>query len=190
MKFLNGILCLVVFATTWHISVVLAGDATSIRLAGLFLQFLGMLLATKEIVHYWKRTIKWWDSFAILQRKKRDIVMGAGAGSIEAVFGEAKGKFTPPREIEEKSEIERIAALETSLEQVKTIQNNIAKSLEVSKVELKKKYDDEIENLEKMLYVQMRSLRSPRLSALVGVVWIMMGMFLSTMASEISTFHW
>lgn len=185
---------LVVLAVTlcgfvaWH-------SEESIRIAGYSLQFMGMIFAVRGLLkireHFGKPLLRklvfqWLKRFP---RWKRDIVIALGTAHLGMAGMKGRAEVWNPDDPEKPIE-QRIAAIIKNLDRVREEQREHAHSidkLKESHEEHKKQVAEEQNNMKETIRSDLESLHtSDLITSLVGLVWLTVGITMSTLAPELS----
>ena len=185
---------LVVFAAilfgfiTWH-------SEESIRVAGYSLQLIGMIFAIRgllgirehfeqpllrQLLFQWvKRFPKW----------KRNVVIGVGTGHMRIAGMKARAEVWTPDDPQKPLE-KRIEAIIRNLDRIREEQREHARSIDELKDshnEHKKQVAEEQNNIKEKIRSDLESLHtSDLITSLVGLVWLTVGITMSTLAPELS----
>lgn len=187
------ILVLIAVATlgivTWH-------SETSIRVAGYVLQFIGMIFAIRGLLgvraYFGQPLLRqlFLDWLKRFPKWKRDAVIGSsrvvmvGHGSL-IVRGGVWSPDNPDQPIEK-----RIEGILNNLEQIRKAQrahDGAIEELRDRHEEHKKNVKQENKNMEKKIRSDLEYLHtSDIITSLVGLIWLTVGISMSTMALELS----
>lgn len=173
---------------TWH-------SETSIRIAGYVLQFIGMAFAIRGLlgirVHFGQPLLRrlLLDWFKRFPKWKRDIVIGVGAGHLALVDMKARAEVWSPDDPNKPTE-QRIDAILKNTERLRSEIREHAKSIDELKdrhEEHKKQVAEENRKIKKDIQSDLESLHtSDLITSLVGLVWLTLGITMSTLAPELS----
>ena len=189
MGFLILLLSVILSLYTWC-------NESSIRWGGYLLQFLGMVIAI-HILHEVRKHFKlpsfrqtffnWAKRFP---KWKKNIVIGAGSAEIAVMGMKAQCEVWTPDDPDISIE-KRIERILKNLDRIRKEQSEHGRSIEDLKKSLeghKKKVAEENKKLRDKFQSDLESLHaSDILTSLVGLVWLMVGITLSSMAAEIAT---
>lgn len=167
---------------------------TSIRLAGCALQLLGVIFAIRGLlkmrVHFGQppllqNFIDWWKRFP---KWKKTIVISAGSAATSLGGLSARLEVWTPDKPDHSIE-KRFAGLLNNVNRLKTIQDEHTDSIariEANLDRYKKEAVDNNKKTEDRIKKELELLHtSDFLSSLIGLVWLAVGVFLSTMAPEL-----
>lgn len=185
---------LVVLAVTfcgfvaWH-------SEESIRIAGYSLQFMGMIFAVRGLLkireHFGHPLLRqlvfqWLKRFP---RWKRNVVTGVGTAHARMAGMKGRAEIWDPDDPKKPIE-KRIEAIIKNLDRVRGEQREHAHSidkLKESHEEHKKQVAEEQNNMKETIRSDLESLHtSDLITSLVGLVWLTVGITLSTLAPELS----
>ena len=185
---------LVVLAATLFGFVTWYGEV-SIRVAGYSLQLFGMIFAIRGLLgireHFGQPLLRqlvfqWVKRFP---RWNRNVVIGVGAGHLAMVGMKARAEVWTP-DNPEKSIEQRIEAIIKNLDRVREEQRAHAHSIDQLKdshEEHKKQVAEEQNNMKETFRTDLESLHtSDLITSLVGLVWLTVGITMSTLAPELS----
>ena len=190
-------MCLLVIAAAVILGFVTWQSESSIRSSGYMLQFIGMIFAIRGLLsireHFGqpllrKLFINWFKRFP---KWKRNIVVGVGTAHMAVMGGKARAEVwstdDPAKPIEQ-----RIESIIRNLERIRGEQHNHSKlidELKDSHDEHKKKMTEQTKKLEEDIRTDLESLHtSDLITSLVGLVWLLVGISMSTMAPEL--YNW
>jgi hypothetical protein len=173
---------------TWH-------SEASIRIAGYILQFIGMVFAIRGLLgirtHFGQPLLRrllldWVKRFP---KWKRNIVIGAGSGHLAMAGMKARGEVWTPDDPNKSTE-QRIDAIIKNLERIRIEQRehaNLINELKDSHEEHKKQVAEQNKKIMKDIHSDLESLHtSDLITSLVGLVWLTVGITMSTLAPELS----
>ena len=173
---------------TWH-------SEESIRLAGYALQLIGMIFAIRGLLgvreHFGQPLLrqlvfKWVKRFP---RWKRNVVIAAGAGHLTMAGMKARAEVWTPDDPEKPIE-QRIDGILRNLDRIREEQRKHAHSIDELKdshEEHKKQVAEEQNNMKEKIRSDLESLHtSDLITSLVGLVWLTVGITMSTLAPELS----
>ena len=167
---------------------------TSIRLSGYVLQFLGMIFAIRGLlgvrVHFgqpplWQIFVHWlkrfpqWKKISVIDVKPGFVSAGGLTGKVEV--------WAPDKpELPLEKRVEKILDNVNRLKKVQDKQSESIEKMEYNLKEHQKKMKDENKNMEERIKDEVEWLyTSDFMTSLVGLVWLIVGIFLSTMAPEL-----
>ena len=172
---------------TWH-------SDESIRVAGYSLQFIGMIFAIRGLLgireHFGQPLLRqlvfqWVKRFP---RWRRNVVVGLGAGHIAMAGMKARSEVWTPDDPETSIE-GRIEAIIKNLDRLREEQRKHAHSIDELKdshEEHKKQVTEEQNSMKKTIRSDLESLHtSDLITSLVGLVWLTVGITMSTLAPEL-----
>jgi len=172
----------------WH-------SEESIRIAGYALQLVGMIFAIRGLLgvreHFGQPLLrhlflKWIKRFP---RWKRKVVIGAGTGLVSMAGMKARAEVWTP-DNPEKTVEERIDSIIKNLDRIRDEQREHAQlidKLKDSHEKHKKQVADESKKLKEDIQSDLESLHtSDLITSLVGLVWLTVGITMSTLAPELS----
>lgn len=187
-------MCLLVIASTITLGFVTWSSEVSIRSAGYVLQFIGMLFAIRGLLgiraHFGQPLLRelffsWLKRFP---KWKRNIVIAVGTAHMGLAGMKARVEVWSPDDPSLPIE-ERIEKIITNLDRIRMEQGAHAKlidDLKDSHEVHKKKITEKTEKLEKNIRTELESLHTNDLiTSLVGLVWLMAGITMSTMSQEL-----
>ncbi len=173
---------------TWH-------SEESIRLAGYALQLIGMIFAIRGLLgvreHFGQSLLrqlvfKWVKRFP---RWKRNVVIGAGACHSTMAGMKGRAEVWTPDDPEKPIE-QRIDGILRNLDRIREEQREHAHSIDELKdshEEHKKQVAEEQNNMKEKIRSDLESLHtSDLITSLVGLVWLTVGITMSTLAPELS----
>ncbi len=173
---------------TWH-------SEESIRVAGYALQLIGMIFAIRGLLgvreHFGQPLLrqlllKWVKQFP---KWKRSVVIGAGAGHMTMAGMKGRAEVWTPDDPKKPVE-QRIEGIIRNLDRVRNEQREHAQSIDElneSHEELKKHVAEENRKMKKNIHTDLESLHtSDLITSLVGLVWLTVGITMSTLAPELS----
>ena len=187
-------LCFLVILAAIFLGFVTWSSETSIRSAGYGLQIIGMIFAIRGLLSirthfdqpllrtifiYWlKRFPKW----------KQNVVIGVGAAEMKSMVGKARAEVWTPDNPEHPVE-QRVEALVENLERVRKEQREHTEcidKLQDSHEKHKKEVAEQSKKIEEDIRSDLESLHTNDIVvSLVGLVWLTVGISLSTMAPEL-----
>jgi len=186
--------CFLVIAVAIILGFVTWNSEASIRLAGYALQFIGMIFAINGLLGiraYFgqpllrKLFISWFKRFP---KWKRNVVIGAGSMQAGSATLKARVEVWSP-DNPDKSIEERIDSIIKNQERIRNEQSEHAKlidELKDSHEEHKKNITEETKRIEENFRTELESLHtSDLITSLVGLVWLTVGITMSTMAPEL-----
>ncbi len=167
----------------------------SIRVAGYVLQLIGMVFAIRGLLgireHFGQPLLrqlvsKWVKRFP---RWKKNVVIAAGTAHMTMSGMKARGEIWTPDDAEKPIE-QRIDGIIRNLDRVREEQRGHAHSIEELKdshEEHKKQVAEEQNNIKERIRSDLESLHtSDLITSLVGLVWLTVGITMSTLAPELS----
>jgi hypothetical protein len=167
----------------------------SIRIAGYSLQFMGMIFAVRGLLkvreHFGQPLLRqlafqWLKRFP---RWKRNVVIGVGTAHLGMAGIKGRAEAWNPDDPEKPIE-QRIEAIIKNLDRVREEQRKHTHSidkLKESHEEHKKQVAEEQNNMKKTIRSDLESLHtSDLITSLVGLVWLTVGITMSTLAPELS----
>lgn len=173
---------------TWH-------SEESIRLAGYALQLIGMIFAIRGLLgvreHFGQPLLrqlvfKWVKRFP---RWKRNVVIAAGACFSTMAGMKAQAEVWTPDDPEKPIE-QRIDGILRNLDRIREEQRGHALSIDELKdshEEHKKQVTEEQNNMKEKIRSDLESLHtSDLITSLVGLLWLTVGITISTLAPELS----
>lgn len=185
---------LVVFAVTlcgfvaWH-------SEESIRIAGYSLQFMGMIFAVRGLLKIREHfdqpllrqlAIQWLKRFP--RWKRKDVIAG-GTACIGLAGMRVRGEVWNPDDPEKPLE-QRIEAIIKNLDRVREEQRSHANSIDKLKEiqeEYKRQVVEEQNNMKEKIRSDLESIHtSDLITSLVGLVWLTVGITMSTLSPELS----
>lgn len=188
------IMCILVLVAVIALGLFIWNSETSIRSAGYALQVLGMIFAVRGLLgirtHFGqpllrKLFVDWLKRFP---RWKRRFVLDADPGVFAVVGMKTRGEVWTPDNPEQPIE-KRIDGIVKNLERIRKEQSEHYKSIEAlrdSYQEHKKKVAKESKKMEEKIRSDLESLHtSDLITSLVGLVWLTIGISMSTMAPEL-----
>lgn len=187
-------LCLLVIAAVIALSVFTWRSEFSIRLAGYILQLIGMIFAIRGLLsvraHFGqpllrKLFLEWLKRFP---KWKRDTVIGLGAADMASLSMKARAEVwtvdNPGYQVEK-----RIEGIVQNLERIRNEQREHASSIDILKDDHEKQMkmvSEQTKKLEKDIRSDLESLHtSDLITSLVGLVWLTVGITMSTLAPQI-----
>jgi hypothetical protein len=185
--------CLLVIAAAVILGFVTWNSEASIRSAGYVLQFIGMIFAIRGLLgiraHFGQPLLRkllfsWIKRFP---KWKRNVVIGAGTAHMALAGMKARAEVWSPDDPDKPIE-QRIEDIIKNLDRMRDEQSEHAKSiddLKTSHEEHKKAITERTKRLEENIRTELESLHtSDLLTSLVGLVWLTVGITMSTMAQE------
>lgn len=186
--------CILVIAAAIILGFVTWSSEASIRSAGYALQFIGMLFAVRGLLgiraHFGqpllrKLLISWFQRFP---KWKRNVVIGAGSVQVGLAGMKGRAEIWNP-DNPDKSIEERIDSIIKNQERIRNEQSEHAKlidELKDSHEEHKKNITEKTKSIEENIRTELESLHtSDLITSLVGLVWLTVGITMSTMAPEL-----
>jgi hypothetical protein len=169
-------------------------DEVSIRFAGYVLQVIGMIFAIRGLLgvrahfgqpHLKQLLLEWLKRFP---KWKENVVVGAMSGVMSIGSMKARGEVWSPDNPDQPIE-KRIEAIVNNLDRIRTEQTAHYKSIEElrdSHEEHKKNVAKENKSMEENIRTDLESLHTSDLTtSLVGLIWLTVGISMSTMAPEL-----
>jgi len=188
------IMCLLVLIVALYLGLVIWCSETSIRSAGYALQVVGMFFAIRGLIgirsHFEQPLLRqlfvnWLKRFP---KWKRNVVIGTGSAQIAIMSGRARAEVWTPDDPDQPVE-NRIQRILRNLERIRKVQGEHAQIFEELRIHLeehKKKVAEESKNMEEKIRLDLESLHTNDvIVALVGLVWLTVGLSMSTMAPEL-----
>lgn len=173
---------------TWH-------SEGSIRVAGYSLQLIGMIFAVRGLLgireHFGqpllrRLVLQWVKRFP---RWKRDVVVNVGAGHLTMAGMKARAEVWTPDDSEKPVE-QRIEAVIKNLGRIREEQREQANSIAELKyrhAEHKEQVAEDQNNIKETIRSDLESLHtSDLITSLVGLLWLTLGITMSTLAPELS----
>jgi len=187
-------MCLIVIATAIFLGVFTWRSEESIRLAGYFLQLIGMVFAIRGLLrvraHFGQTPLRrlfiaWLKRFP---KWRRNVVIGVGAANIALSGMKARIEVWAPDNPSDPVE-KRIEGIVKNLEIIRNELRGHDSSIEELKdshEEHKKLVAEQTKRLEKDIHTDLESLHtSDLITSLVGLVWLTVGITMSTLAPEL-----
>jgi len=187
-------MCLLVIVAAVILGFVTWSSEISIRFAGYTLQFVGMIFAIRGLLgiraHFGQPLLSellvdWIKRFPKLRKK---VVIGVGTAHLSLAGMKARAVVWSPDDPEKPIE-QRIEYIVRNLDRVRDEQRNHAKSIDDladNHEEHKKAITERTKKVEKDIRTELESLHtSDLITSLVGLVWLTVGITMSTMAPEI-----
>ena len=194
------ILCILVLVIAVALGLFICRSEASIRLAGFFLQFIGMIFAIRGLLrirtHFGQPPLRqmfvnWLKRFP---RWKKSVNLAAPIAHHTHAGMKARLEIWAPDNPDQPIE-KRIECIVKNLDRIKEEQGQHAKAIEglsESHEKHKIKVVEEQKNMEEKFRLDLESLHtSDLLTSLVGLVWLTVGISMSTMAPELfELFKW
>jgi len=187
-------LCLCVIAAAVAVPFFLSRSEVSIRSAGYVLQLLGMIFAIRGLLsiraHFgqpplWNLFLDWLKRFP---KWRRSVAASVGVASSVMVGGKVRAEVWTPDNPDHPIE-KRIEGIVRNQERLRDGQREHANSideLENSYKEHKKDVAEQAKRMEDEIRLDLETLHtSDLITSIVGLVWLTVGITLSTMASEL-----
>ncbi len=188
------IVCFLVILAALLLGLFTWSSEISIRASGYVLQLIGMVFAVRGLLsvraHFGQPLLRvllmnWFKRFP---RWKRNVVVGVGTANLAVVGMKARAEVWTPDD-PSKSIEERIAGLVKNLERIREGQRqhlNLIDDLSESQKEHKKETEKRNKEIEKDIRSDLEVLHTGDLIvSLVGLIWLTVGITLSTLAPEI-----
>lgn len=186
--------CLLVIAAAIILGFVIWSSEVSIRSSGYVLQFIGMLFAIRGLLgiraHFGQPLLRilflnWLKRFP---KWKRNVVIDVGAGHFRVAGLKASMEVWSPDDPNLPIE-ERVEKIINNLERIRIEQGAHAKlidGLKDSHEEHKKKITEQTRKIEENIRTELESSHtSDLITSLVGLVWLTIGITMSTMSQEL-----
>ncbi len=187
-------LCLFVIVAAVSLSFSTWCSESSIKWAGYVLQLLGMAFAIRGLLkvrsHFGQPLLRslFIDWLKRFPRWNPDIGIGVGAVDFPLFATRARGEVWSPDDPNVPIE-QRVEAIVRNLERIRQEQHEHADGIEGLRDGLerhKKTVEEQAEKLKKDIHLDLESLHtSDLITALVGLVWLVVGITMSTLAPEI-----
>jgi hypothetical protein len=187
-------MCLLVIAAAVILGFVTWSSEVSIRSSGYVLQVIGMMFAIRGLLgiraHFGQPLLRkllfsWVKRFP---KWKRSVVIGTGAAHMALAGMKARVEVWSPDDPDKPME-QRIEGIIKNLDRIRNEQREYAKSiddLKDSHEEHKKTIIERTKRLEENVRSELESLHtSDLITSLVGLVWLTVGITMSTMAPEL-----
>jgi hypothetical protein len=172
---------------TWH-------SESSIRSSGYVLQFIGMIFAIRGLLsireHFGQPLLRvllvgWFKRFPKL---KKNVVVGVGTVQLPMIGVKGRAEVwesdDPKKPIEQR--VERILRNIERIRDEQRIHSELIDKLKGSHEEHKKKTTEQTKKMEEDIREELESLHtSDLITSLVGLVWLLVGITMSTMAPEL-----
>jgi len=175
------------FCTTWR-------NEVSIRSAGCLLQLIGMCFAIRGLLsirtHFGQTLLRkiflnWLKRFP---KWKRNVVLELNSANIASAGMKSGAEVWTPDNSEQSVE-KRIEGIVKNLERIRTVQHehtNSIDELKQSHEEHKKKVAEQAKKIENEIHSELELLHTGDLiTSVVGLVWLTVGITMSTMTPEI-----
>ena len=173
---------------TWHSEI-------SIRVSGYALQLIGMVFAIRGLLgiraHFGQPLLRqllinWVKRFP---KWKRSVVIGVGTAHVSMAGMKARAEVWTPDDPNKPIE-QRIDAIIKNLERIRVEQRDHANSIDELKdshEEHKKQVAEQNKKIKEDIHSDLESLHtSDLITSLVGLVWLTVGITMSTLAPELS----
>lgn len=187
-------MCLLVIVAAVILGFVTWQSESSIRSSGYMLQFIGMIFAIRGLLgvreHFGQTLlrvllVKWFKRFP---KWKRNVVVGVGTAHVAVMGGKARAEVWSPDDPEKPIE-QRVQSIIRNLERIRDEQRShseLIDNLSDSHEEHKKKITEQTKKMEEDIRTDLESLHtSDLITSLVGLVWLLVGISMSTMAPEL-----
>ena len=189
------IMCLLVIVAvvalgfgTWRTPVSIRSAGYVLQLAGMIFAIIGLLSIRKHFGQTLLRKLLW-NWLKRFPKWKRSTVVGAGAVNVALAGVKARAEVGSPDVLDQSLE-KRIADIVRNLETIRNEQCEHAKSIEELKnshEEHKTKDEEQTKKMKKEIQSDSELLHTSDLMAsLAGLVWLTVGITMSTMAPELS----
>ncbi len=187
-------ICLLVIAVAVFLGFFVWQSEVSIKRAGYFLQLIGMLFAINGLLNIRKHfrqpllSTLFYDWLKRSPIWKRNVVPSASATIQISGTAKARAEVWIPDDADQSME-KRIVAIIKNLERIKSEQRDHASSIDEIKDSLEEHKESAAERNKKMeerIHSDLESLHtSDLIPSLVGLVWLTIGITMSTMALEL-----
>ncbi len=187
-------ICILVIAGAVYFGFFKWHSEFSIKLSGLVLQLIGMILAIKGLLkireHFGQPLLSslFCDWIKRFPKWKRNIVINASATSILSLAAKARAEVWIPDNADQPIET-RIVGIIKNLEKIRSEQREHADSIDELKDGHKKhkeKVTEQTKKMEERIHSNLEFLHtSDLITSLVGLVWLTIGITMSTMAPEL-----
>jgi hypothetical protein len=187
-------MCLLVIASAIALVFCTWRSEVSIRLAGYVLQLIGMIFAIRGLLsirtHFGQTLLRkiflnWLKRFP---KWKRNVVLELNSANIASAGMKSGAEVWTPDNSEQSVE-KRIEGIVKNLERIRTVQHehtNSIDELKQSHEEHKKKVAEQAKKIENEIHSELELLHTGDLiTSVVGLVWLTVGITMSTMAPEI-----
>ena len=187
-------MCLLVIASAIALVFCTWRSEVSIRLAGYVLQLIGMIFAIRGLLsirtHFGQTLLRkiflnWLKRFP---KWKRNVVLELNSANIASAGMKSGAEVWTPDNSEQSVE-KRIEGIVKNLERIRTVQHehtNSIDELKQSHEEHKKKVAEQAKKIENEIHSKLELLHTGDLiTSVVGLVWLTVGITMSTMAPEI-----
>ena len=187
-------MCLLVIASAIALVFCTWRSEVSIRLAGYVLQLIGMIFAIRGLLsirtHFGQTLLRkiflnWLKRFP---KWKRNVVLELNSANIASAGMKSGAEVWTPDNSEQSVE-KRIEGIVKNLERIRTVQHehtNSIDELKQSHEEHKKKVAEQAKKIENEIHSELELLHTGDLiTSVVGLVWLTVGITMSTMTPEI-----
>ena len=187
-------MCLLVIASAIALVFCTWRSEVSIRLAGYVLQLIGMIFAIRGLLsirtHFGQTLLRkiflnWFKRFP---KWKRNVVLELNSANIASAGMKSGAEVWTPDNSEQSVE-KRIEGIVKNLERIRTVQHehtNLIDELKQSHEEHKKKVAEQAKKIENEIHSELELLHTGDLiTSVVGLVWLTVGITMSTMTPEI-----
>ena len=187
-------MCLLVIASAIALVFCTWRSEVSIRLAGYVLQLIGMIFAIRGLLsirtHFGQTLLRkiflnWLKRFP---KWKRNVVLELNSANIASAGMKSGAEVWTPDNSKQSVE-KRIEGIVKNLERIRTVQHehtNSIDELKQSHEEHKKKVAEQAKKIENEIHSELELLHTGDLiTSVVGLVWLTVGITMSTMAPEI-----
>ena len=187
-------MCLLVIASAIALVFCTWRSEVSIRLAGYVLQLIGMIFAIRGLLsirtHFGQTLLRkiflnWLKRFP---KWKRNVVLELNSANIASAGMKSGAEVWTPDNSEQSVE-KRIEGIVKNLERIRTVQHehtNSIDELKQSHEEHKKKVAEQAKKIENEIHSKLELLHTGDLiTSVVGLVWLTVGITMSTMTPEI-----
>lgn len=187
-------MCLLVIAAAVALGFCTWRSDISIRLAGYVLQLIGMIFAIRGLLsiraHFGQTLLRkiflnWLKRFP---KWKRNVIAGVLSANLALVGMKARGEVWTPDNSDQPIE-KRIEGIVKNLERIRTEQCEHANSIDElrqSHEEHKKTVAEQAKKMEDEIHSELESLHtSDLITSVIGLVWLTVGITMSTMAPEL-----
>jgi len=187
-------MCLLVIASAIALVFCTWRSEVSIRLAGYVLQLIGMIFAIRGLLsirtHFGQTLLRkiflnWLKRFP---KWKRNVVLELNSANIASAGMKSGAEVWTPDNSKQSVE-KRIEGIVKNLERIRTVQHehtNSIDELKQSHEEHKKKVAEQAKKIENEIHSELELLHTGDLiTSVVGLVWLTVGITMSTMTPEI-----
>jgi len=187
-------MCLLVIAAAAALGIFTYRSEVSIRSAGYLLQLIGMIFAIRGLLsiraHFGQTLLRkvflnWLKRFP---KWKRTVIIGRGDMKLSMALMAARAEVWTPDKLDQPIE-KRIDGIVQNLERIRSAQRehtNLIDELKRGYEKHKKEVDEQTKKLENEIRTDLESLHtSDLITSLVGLIWLTVGITMSTMAPEL-----